>query len=167
MRRAVRPQLARLGQRLRVTPIGLHPPAALRVHRCAVGIRHDHFGGGPLHLICVSETYRNLESYRFEFVTTHDSRSEADGLRSERRSDQSFLLAGSSPRRVRIDSKSSDFTVSTFSDGQTTWTLMPSLREYTRQAAIPLEDDRGLGAPARPQVREPDGSSGERDPSLR
>lgn len=80
------------------------------------------------------ETYQNLKSYHFEATRSKVSASEAMGVKSEQRSEESFALAAVKPDRRRSELKDSTVSFMTASDGRTEWTYLPGLKQYLKKA---------------------------------
>jgi peroxiredoxin/outer membrane lipoprotein-sorting protein len=82
----------------------------------------------------VSETYRNLESYRFELSIVTESRAKgAQKVESESRSEERVLLAACKPNLLRIELKNPTLSLTKVSDGESSWFSFPALGQYMRK----------------------------------
>jgi len=82
----------------------------------------------------VSETYRNLKSYRFELSIVTESRAKGMQLvESESRSEERVLLAACKPNLLRIELKNPTLSLTKVSDGESSWVSFPALGQYMRK----------------------------------
>ena len=82
----------------------------------------------------VSETYRNLKSYRFELSIVTESRARgAQKVESESRSEERVLLAACKPNLLRIELKNPTLSLTKVSDGESSWISFPALGQYMRK----------------------------------
>ena len=80
----------------------------------------------------VAETYKNLKSYHFEGRYTTEQVVESMGLKDEMKREELFVNAAIKPGRSRIESKNTNFSVTSVSDGKTRWVYAPGTNEYTK-----------------------------------
>lgn len=95
----------------------------------------------------VSQTYSSLRSYHFEGVTV--LRTQSDSARSEQ--EVPFVFAEVRPSKIRFETKSSLTATLFVSDGDTTWTYMPRLHEYTHKRSSTGDGAAQQPAPFRNQ----------------
>ena len=76
----------------------------------------------------VGQTYSSLRSYHLEGVTV--LRTESESARHEQ--EMPFVFAEVRPSKARFETKSSLTAMLFVSDGDTAWTYMPRLHEFTR-----------------------------------
>jgi peroxiredoxin/outer membrane lipoprotein-sorting protein len=82
----------------------------------------------------VSETYRNLKSYRFELSIVTESRAKgAQKVESESRSEERVLLAACKPNLLRIELRNPTLSLTKVSDGESSWVSFPALGQYMRK----------------------------------
>src|SRR5215468_12443953 len=82
----------------------------------------------------VSETYRNLKSYRFELsIVTESWAKGAQKVESESRSEERVLLAACKPNLLRIELKNPTLSLTKVSDGESSWVSFPALGQYIRK----------------------------------
>ena len=82
----------------------------------------------------VSETYRNLKSYRFELsIVTESWAKGAQKVESESRSEERVLLAACKPNLLRIELKNPTLSLTKVSDGESSWVSFPALGQYMRK----------------------------------
>jgi len=82
----------------------------------------------------VSDTYRNLKSYRFELSIVTESRAKgAQQVESESRSEERVLLAACKPNLMRIELKNPTLSLTKVSDGESSWVSFPALGQYMRK----------------------------------
>ncbi len=85
----------------------------------------------------VAETYRGLQAY--EFVVTRTSDFSARGaMRSE---ESHIALAAIKPGKYRLTLKDETKELILVADGETTWTYIPKLKQYTKQQAVVSGND--------------------------
>src|SRR5262245_27525315 len=80
----------------------------------------------------VAETYKNLKSYHFEGRITTEQVTESMGLKDESKREEMFVSAAIKPGRSRVESKNTNFSVASVSDGKTKWVYAPGANEYTK-----------------------------------
>src|SRR5262249_10676046 len=96
----------------------------------------------------VAETYKNLKSYHFEGRLTTEQVNESMGLKDEMKRVELFVNAAIKPGRSRIESKNTNFSVTSVSDGKTKWVYAPGTNEYTKKAAEGSDDKPVPGRPS-------------------
>ena len=85
----------------------------------------------------IARTYHDLQSY--EFVVTRTSDFSARGMS---RSEESHIaLAAIKPGKYRLTLKDEAKELILVADGETTWTYIPKLKQYTKQQAAVSGDD--------------------------
>src|SRR5690349_9554093 len=90
----------------------------------------------------VARTYRGLQAY--EFVVAQTSEMSARG--AVRSGESHMALAAVKPGKYRLTFKNDAMEIIVVADGETTWTYVPKLKQYTRQqAAISGADDEDSG----------------------
>jgi peroxiredoxin/outer membrane lipoprotein-sorting protein len=93
----------------------------------------------------VAQTYKGLQAY--QFVATETSEILARGM--QRRGETHLALAVVKPDKFRLTYKDDAKEIIIVADGETTWTYMPKLKQYTKQqAAVSGDDDAGDGEQA-------------------
>src|SRR5262245_7448339 len=102
---------------------------------CRPGFAQDQDQPEPRILLGrVSETYRNLKSYRFELSIVTESRAKGTQLvESESRSEERVLLAACKPNLLRIELKNPTLSLTKVSDGENSWVSFPALGQYMRK----------------------------------
>jgi TonB family protein len=99
----------------------------------------------------VAETYKNLRSYHFEGRYTQEQVVESMGLKDESKREELFVNAAIKPDRSRIESKNTNFSVTSVSDGKTKWVYAPGANEYTKTQEFPVKLVTGR-LPAEPEA---------------
>jgi TonB family protein len=95
----------------------------------------------------VAETYKNLKSYHFEGRYTTEQVIESMGLKDEIKREEIFVNAAIKPGRSRVESKNTNFSVTSVSDGKTKWGYAPGTNEYTK-----TEEGAASPGPGRPAM---------------
>ncbi len=91
----------------------------------------------------ISETYKSLKSYHFEGTMVVEMK--AEGFQNM--FEVPLMMAAIRPDKIRIETKSPSIGSKTVvSNGQTTWTYLPELKQYTKKAFVPVEVDTGESA---------------------
>jgi peroxiredoxin/outer membrane lipoprotein-sorting protein len=93
----------------------------------------------------VVQTYKGLQAY--QFVATETTELLVRG--SQRTGETHLALAVVKPDKFRLTFKDDSKEIILVADGETTWTYMPKLKQYTKpQAAMSGDDDEGDGEQA-------------------
>jgi peroxiredoxin/outer membrane lipoprotein-sorting protein len=93
----------------------------------------------------VAQTYKGLRAYQFVAVETTEIL--ARGMRQS--GETHLALAAVKPDKYRLTFKDDSKEIILVADGETTWTYMPKLKQYTKQqAAVSGDDDEGDGEQA-------------------
>jgi thiol-disulfide isomerase/thioredoxin len=90
----------------------------------------------------VSETYRNLQSYHFEGITTMEV--ETGGMKHKM--EIPVAMAAVRPGKRRAEVKNPVMEILTLSDGQTEWAYVPQLKQFTKKAAASRRSTGGENA---------------------
>jgi thiol-disulfide isomerase/thioredoxin len=83
----------------------------------------------------MADAYRNLKSYQFE--GTMQTEMTTQGMHNS--FETPFSLAAVKPRKVRYEVRNAYSGMFSVSSGETTWTYMASLKQYTKQAVPKVE----------------------------
>src|SRR6266852_1058131 len=93
----------------------------------------------------VARTYKGLRAY--QFVATQTTEILTRGV--QRSGETHLALAAVKPDKYRLTFKDDSKEIIVVADGETTWTYMPKLKQYTKQqAAMSGDDDEGDGEQA-------------------
>jgi peroxiredoxin/outer membrane lipoprotein-sorting protein len=93
----------------------------------------------------VAQTYKGLQSY--QFVATQSTAIMARGVQQS--AETHLALAAVKPDKYRLTFKDDSKEIILVADGETTWTYMPKLKQYTKQqAAMSGDDDENDGEQA-------------------
>jgi peroxiredoxin/outer membrane lipoprotein-sorting protein len=93
----------------------------------------------------VAQTYKGLQSY--QFVATQATAIMARGVQQS--AETHLALAAVKPDKYRLTFKDDSKEIILVADGETTWTYMPKLKQYTKQqAAMSGDDDESDGEQA-------------------
>src|SRR6266849_3945480 len=76
----------------------------------------------------VSKTYKNLQAY--QFVATQTTELLARG--AQQSGETHLALAAVKPDKYRLTFKDDSKEIIVVADGETTWTYMPKLKQYTK-----------------------------------
>jgi peroxiredoxin/outer membrane lipoprotein-sorting protein len=84
----------------------------------------------------VADTYRGLQTY--EFVATRTTELSAGGV--QRSGESHIALAAVKPGKYRLTMKDDQKELIVVTDGETTWTYAPKMKQYTKQQVAVSED---------------------------
>lgn len=89
----------------------------------------------------VSESYRELKDYEFEYSIKRETRREGNGLRSiSNQHEHVVTVAATAPDRWRVTVRRPEDSSLAVCDGSTMWVYVPDWQQYLRRPAAPVKE---------------------------